>query len=83
MQLVSEIPHTTAREGLLIITQKMDENSKKLGFGALVGIIFGMMVGSGLYNIPQNLAIGAGAGAVALAWIITAAGMMLLVATCP
>ena len=59
----------------------MDENSKKLGFGALVGIIFGMMVGSGLYNIPQNLAIGAGAGAVALAWIITAAGMMLLVAT--
>ena len=59
----------------------MEENNKKLGFGALVGIIFGMMVGSGLYNIPQNLAIGAGPGAVALSWIITAAGMLLLVAT--
>lgn len=59
----------------------MGEKSKKLGFGALVGIVFGMMVGSGLYNIPQNLAIGAGPGAVALAWVITAAGMLLLVAT--
>ncbi|MDE5796081.1 MAG: basic amino acid/polyamine antiporter [Muribaculaceae bacterium] len=59
----------------------MEENNKKLGFGALVGIIFGMMVGSGLYNIPQNLAIGAGPGAVALSWVITAAGMLLLVAT--
>lgn len=56
-------------------------DNRKLGFGALVAIVFGMMVGSGLYNIPQNLAVGAGPGAVALSWIVTAAGMLLLVAT--
>ena len=54
---------------------------RKLGFGALVAIVFGMMVGSGLYNIPQNLAAGAGPGAVTLAWVITAVGMLLLVGT--
>jgi len=52
-------------------------DSRKLGFGTLVAIVFGMMVGSGLYNIPQNLASGAGPGAVALSWVITAAGMLL------
>lgn len=55
--------------------------TRKLGFGALTAIVFGMMVGSGLYNIPQNLAEGAGPGAVALSWVVTAAGMLLLVAT--
>ena len=60
---------------------KVDTESRKLGLGTLVAIVFGMMVGSGLYNIPQNLAAGAGASAVALSWVVTAAGMLLLVAT--
>lgn len=54
---------------------------RKLGFGALVAIVFGMMVGSGLYNIPQNLAAGAGPLAVGIAWLVTAVGMLLMVAT--
>ncbi len=54
---------------------------RKLGMWTLVAVVFGMMVGSGLYNIPQNLAAGAGPGAVAIAWVVTAAGMLLLVAT--
>lgn len=40
-----------------------------------------MMVGSGIFNIPQNLAAGAGSGAVMIGWGITALGMMLLVTT--
>lgn len=56
-------------------------NERKLGLGALTGIVFGMVVGSGLFNIPQNLAIGAGPLSVGVAWLITAAGMLLLVAT--
>lgn len=64
------------------VKKKIDGgDSRKLGLGALTAIVFGMMVGSGLYNIPQNLAAGAGPGAVALSWVITAAGMLLLVAT--
>lgn len=54
---------------------------RKLGFGALVAIVLGMMIGSGLYNIPQNLAAGAGPMAVGLAWLVTAVGMLLMVAT--
>ncbi len=56
-------------------------SERRLGLGALVGIVFGMVVGSGLYNIPQNLAVGAGPVSVGVAWIVTAIGMLLLVAT--
>lgn len=40
-----------------------------------------MMVGAGIYNIPQNMAAGAGLGAVMISWAVTAVGMLLLVAT--
>lgn len=51
----------------------------KLGFLGLTALTFGMMVGSGIFDLPQNFAKGAGLGAVAVAWVITAAGMLLLV----
>lgn len=53
----------------------------KLGFIGLAALVFGMMVGAGIFNIPQNMAHGAGLGAVVVSWIITALGMLLLVAT--
>lgn len=53
----------------------------KLGLTGLVALVFGMMVGSGIFNIPQNMAVGAGLGAVLVGWAITAAGMMMLVST--
>ena len=40
-----------------------------------------MMVGSGIFNIPQNMAAGAGLGAVMIGWAITATGMLMLVST--
>lgn len=40
-----------------------------------------MMVGAGIFNIPQNMAAGAGLGAVVVSWVITAVGMLLLVGT--
>jgi len=63
------------------MTEKGKEEKGKIGFLGLTAIVFGMVVGSGIYNIPQNMAAGAGLGAVSIAWIITAAGMLLLVAT--
>lgn len=59
----------------------MDENKYKLGFWGLSALVFGMMVGAGIFNIPQNMAAGAGLGAVMISWVITAAGMLLLVGT--
>lgn len=57
------------------------ESTGKLGFGGLTAVVFGMMVGAGIYNIPQNMAAGAGLGAVLISWGITAVGMIFLVAT--
>lgn len=53
----------------------------KLGFIGLAALVFGMMVGGGIFNIPQNMAADAGPAAIVLSWVITAAGMLLLVFT--
>ena len=52
-----------------------------LGFVGLAALVFGMVVGAGIFNIPQNMAAGASTGAVLVAWGVTAAGMLLLVST--
>lgn len=56
------------------------QTSAKLGFWGLVALVFGLMVGVGIFNLPQNMAATSSAGAVVLAWIVTAAGMLTLVA---
>ncbi len=56
-------------------------NSNKLNLTGLAALVFGMMVGSGIFNIPQNMAAGAGLGAVLIGWGITALGMLTLVNT--
>lgn len=58
-----------------------DNKNVKLGVVGLAALTFGMMVGSGIFNLPQNMASSAGAGASLLAWLVTAAGMMLLTVT--
>ena len=55
--------------------------AKKLGLLGLIGMVAGSMVGGGIYNLPQNMAAEAAAGAVILAWIITAIGMYFLANT--
>lgn len=53
----------------------------RMGYVGLSALVFGMMVGAGIFNIPQNMAAGAGPGAVLAGWVITAVGMLLLVGT--
>lgn len=55
-----------------------DNNSKKLGLMGLIAIVTGSMIGGGIFNLPQNMAAGAAAGAVMLAWVITGVGMFFL-----
>lgn len=61
--------------------EKVFIDKNKLGLTGLVALVFGMMVGSGIFNIPQNMAVGAGLGAVLIGWAITATGMLMLVST--
>lgn len=54
---------------------------KKLGFVGLTAIVFGSMIGSGIFNIPQNMSCEASVGAVLIAWVVTAFGILFLVST--
>lgn len=56
----------------------MNDN-RKLGFWGLVALIFGLMVGVGIFNLPQNMAHSSSVGGVVVSWCVTAAGMLLLV----
>ena len=52
--------------------------SDKLKLGALTALVIGSMIGGGIFSLPQNMAAGAGAGAIIIGWIITFVGMLTL-----
>ncbi|MBC7484153.1 MAG: arginine-ornithine antiporter [Rhizobacter sp.] len=49
-----------------------------LGVGLLVALVVGSIIGSGIFGLPQNMAAGAGAGAIVIGWAITGVGMLML-----
>lgn len=51
---------------------------KKLGLLPLTLLVVGGIVGSGIFSLPQNMAEGAGAGPILIAWAITLFGMLML-----
>ncbi len=56
----------------------MSQDTQKLKLGALTALVVGSMIGGGIFSIPQNMAAGAGAGAILIGWGITAVGMLML-----
>lgn len=57
------------------------DNSKKVGLIGLVGIVISAMIGGGIYNLPQNMAQDASAGAIIIAWAITGVGIWFIANT--
>jgi arginine:ornithine antiporter/lysine permease len=53
----------------------------RLGLGLLVALVVGSILGSGIFGLPQNMAAGAGAGAILIGWGITGIGMLMLAFT--
>jgi len=55
-------------------------NSTKgsLGVALLVALVVGSTIGSGIFGLPQNMAAGAGAGAILIGWAVTGVGMLML-----
>jgi len=49
-----------------------------LGLSLLVALVVGSTIGSGIFGLPQNMAAGAGAGAIMIGWAITGIGMLML-----
>ncbi len=58
-----------------------NKSSAGLGVWALAAIVVSSMVGGGIYSLPQNMAAGASAGAVLLAWLITGIGVYFIANT--
>ncbi len=56
-----------------------NQQSGKLGFWGLTALVFSLMVGAGIYNLPQNMASVASPAAVFIGWLVTAAGILPLV----
>ena len=50
----------------------------KLSLGLLVALVVGSIIGSGIFGLPQNMAAGAGAGAILIGWAVTGVGMLML-----
>lgn len=66
-----------------IITSTTPRTPVKNGLGvfALAAIVVSSMLGGGIYSLPQNMAAGASAGAVLLAWLITGIGIYFIANT--
>lgn len=56
-------------------------NAQGLGVWALAAIVVSSMIGGGIYSLPQNMAAGASAGAVLLAWLVTGIGVYFIANT--
>lgn len=50
----------------------------KLSLFPLTALVVGSMIGSGIFNLPQNMAESSGVLAIIVAWVITFAGMFCL-----
>lgn len=50
----------------------------KLGLIPLIGLVIGSIIGGGAFSFPADMAKGASAGAIIIAWIITGIGMLAL-----
>lgn len=58
--------------------KKATTDIRDLSFVALFSLIFGSMMGSGVFDIPQNISHGAGVIAISIGWIITTIGILSL-----
>ena len=61
--------------------QNNNEAAKGMGVWAMAAIVVSSMIGGGIYSLPQNMAAGASAAAVLLAWIITGFGVYFIANT--
>lgn len=62
-------------------TKQQERPPVRLGIIGLSALTFGLMVGAGIFDVPQNMAASAGAMASLCAWGLTAVAMLLLVYT--
>ncbi len=73
-----DIPHEPSRPAASELAGSKQPKTRTLGLPLLTGVVIASMIGGGAFNLPQNMAQGAGLGAVIVAWVITLGGMFFL-----
>lgn len=75
MNTLSTTPFPSSAQRAIRTTR---QSQGTLGLGLLVALVAGSIIGSGIFGLPQNMAAGAGAGAILIGWLITGVGMLVL-----
>ncbi len=57
------------------------DKAKPLGLLAITLLVISAMIGSGVFNLPQNMAQSASLGAVLIAWLVTGLGIFFMART--
>lgn len=53
-------------------------SNKKIGLLSLTALVLSSMIGSGIFSLPQNMAMVAGSEAIMIGWLITGIGIIFL-----
>ena len=69
---------TTAPATSLDAGARGELGRRKLTLLALVALVFGSMVGGGVFNLPGDLSAAAAPGAILTGWAISGVGMLML-----
>ncbi|AYQ29494.1 MULTISPECIES: arginine-ornithine antiporter [unclassified Polaromonas] len=75
MNTLSTTPSPSSAQRAIPTTR---QSQSTLGLALLVALVAGSIIGSGIFGLPQNMAAGAGAGAILIGWLITGGGMLVL-----
>ena len=70
---LSEAPPTTSPG-----PQSVSVPQAGLGLAALIALVVGSMIGSGIFALPSQMAVSAAPGPLLIGWLITGVGMLML-----
>lgn len=68
----------TAEAGAGAVPPTESSAKSKLSLLPLMGLVVGSMVGGGMFNLPSDMSARASPGAIAIGWMITGIGMLML-----
>ena len=54
------------------------ERSRRLSLVPLIALVVGSMIGGGVFNLPSDMSRAASPGAIAIGWLISGMGMLML-----
>jgi arginine:ornithine antiporter / lysine permease len=77
-QTHSSLPLKPVAADTVVAQHVAQPGGRNLSLPLLTSVVIASMIGGGAFNLPQNMAHGAGLAAIEIAWTITLVGMFSL-----